>query len=109
MTTKTLEKRAKVFALVARIPLGKVTTYGELARVVECHPRLVGRLLHSNTDPLNVPCHRVVRSSGELAGGYVFGGPNIQKNLLVSEGVSFVGKKIDLKTFGWEACSCDNS
>ena len=40
--------------------------------------------------------------AGELAGGYVFGGPNLQHKLLHSEGILFVREKIDLKTYGWE-------
>lgn len=102
MTEESKRRRTALFALVAKIPRGKVSTYGELGRALGFHPRLVGRLLHSNTDPLNTPCHRVVRSSGELAGGYAFGGPNIQKNLLESEGIAFHKQKIDLKTYGWE-------
>ncbi|NCN83201.1 MAG: MGMT family protein [Candidatus Pacebacteria bacterium] len=103
MTEESERRRAALFALVARIPRGKVSTYGEMGRALGFHARLVGRLLHTNADPLNTPCHRIVRSTGELAGGYAFGGPNIQKNLLESEGISFTNREIDLKTFGWEA------
>jgi methylated-DNA-protein-cysteine methyltransferase-like protein len=103
MTEESKRRRTALFALVAKIPRGKVSTYGELGRALGFHARLVGRLLHTNSDPLNIPCHRVVRSSGELAGGYAFGGQNIQKNLLESEGITFYKEKIDLKKFGWEA------
>jgi len=102
MTEEGKKRRVALFNLVAKIPLGKVTTYGELGRALQFHPRVVGRLLHTNVDPLNTPCHRVVRSTGELAGGYAFGGPNLQKKLLESEGVAFHKEKIDLKTYGWE-------
>ena len=102
MTKESKKRRAALFTLVAQIPHGRVTTYGELGRALNFHPRVVGRLLHTNTDPFNTPCHRVVRSSGELAGGYVFGGPNLQHKLLHSEGILFVREKIDLKTYGWE-------
>ncbi|NCN06598.1 MAG: MGMT family protein [Candidatus Pacebacteria bacterium] len=103
MTLESKKRQAALFAIVAKIPPGMVTTYGELGRVLDMHPRQVGRLLHTNSDPLNVPCHRVVRSTGSLAGGYAFGGPNLQKKLLESEGIIFSSGKIDLKTYGWVA------
>jgi alkylated DNA nucleotide flippase Atl1 len=47
-----------------------------------------------------IPCHRVVRTNGEL-GGYG-GGQNKKKELLISEEVVIVNGKIDLKKFGWK-------
>jgi O-6-methylguanine DNA methyltransferase len=62
--------REKVFAVVRKIPKGEVITYGEVARLAGS-PRAcrgVGAILRTNHDP-KIPCHRVIRSDGEL-GGY---------------------------------------
>ncbi len=88
----------KVYELVKKIPSGKVTTYGEIAKSIGIkNPRVVGFALHVNRDPDNIPCHRVVNKEGELAKGYAFGGLGIQKKLLIQEGVKFEGDKVDFR------------
>jgi len=77
-----------VKAIVSLVPPGRVTTYGSIARVLSVSPRLVGALLKANDEPIVVPCHRVVRSNGEL-GGYSMGGPSVKRRLLELEGVGF--------------------
>lgn len=89
----------RVHAIVAKVPMGSVTTYGAIAKAIGTKDsRRVGHALHANTDPTNIPCHRVVFSDGRLASGYVFGGPDIQRKLLQSEGVTFIGKNVDLQS-----------
>lgn len=91
----------KIYDLVVKVPKGKVTTYGALSKLVGVNPRAVGFALHANSDPKNVPCHRVINSKGKISSGYAFGGPGIQKQMLETEGVIFDNKeKVDLKTFG---------
>lgn len=86
-----------IYNAVIKIPRGKVTTYGTIAKYVGIqNPRVVGYALHSNKTPDIVPCHRVVNISGGLAKGYAFGGPDIQKQLLEQEGVSFEDNKVNL-------------
>ena len=80
--------REQVYALLSLIPPGKVTTYGSIARCLATSPRLVGRILRENPEPLVVPCHRVVKSDGSL-GGYSRGGPRVKRMLLELEGVEF--------------------
>jgi len=53
----------------SQVPVGYVTTYGAIAKVVGGSPRAVGRAEASNPFPLLVPCHRVVRGDFSL-GGY---------------------------------------
>jgi O-6-methylguanine DNA methyltransferase len=68
-----------------RIPAGQVRPYSWVAREAG-HPaavRAVGTVLARNPLPLLVPCHRVVRSDGEL-GGYMFG-PQRKAELLRAE------------------------
>lgn len=64
----------KVYAVVAKIPRGKVLTYKEVARRAGSpHAyRAVGNIMHNNPDTKKVPCHRVVRSDGDI-GGYASG------------------------------------
>jgi methylated-DNA-[protein]-cysteine S-methyltransferase len=75
--------------LLLKIPTGKVSTYGDIARAVG-HPnavRTIGRILHENPNPIVVPCHRVVNSNGKI-GGYACGTATKRK-LLKKEGLKF--------------------
>ncbi len=95
MTTNTFDE---VYKIVKKIPQGKVSTYGEIAKQIGINnPRIVGYALHVNKDPDNIPCHRVVNRKGGLAKGYAFGGLGIQKKLLEKEGITFIGQEVDLK------------
>lgn len=88
-----------IYKAVGKIPKGKVSTYGAVAKQVGIsNPRVVGYALHSNKTPDTVPCHRVVNIEGALAPGYAFGGPGVQKQLLEQEGISFIGPNVDLKS-----------
>ncbi len=78
-------KLDRLWQLVSKIPKGKVTTYGILAKKLGTSPRAVGQALKKNTKLIIVPCHRVIKSNGEL-GGYVKGTKE-KKRLLESEGV----------------------
>ncbi len=75
-------------------------TYGQVAKLARVKsPRLVGRALHLNDDPINIPCHRVVFANGSLSASYAFGGPEMQKQKLHREGVQFVENKVELVRF----------
>lgn len=95
----------KVFALVAQIPAGKVTTYGAIARALGAgrSARIVGMALNSlagkNSD---LPCHRVVNRSGELTGKNYFESPTLMRELLEAECVGFIGDAVDLEFYFWE-------
>ena len=80
-----------VYVLVQLIPLGRVTSYGEIARLLGTSPRLVAKCLSENKDLVVVPCHRVVYSTGDL-GGYGGLGPEFKKKLLALEGVELDGR-----------------
>ncbi len=60
----------KVYAVVKKIPEGKVLTYKEVAKRAgrPLAARAVGNILNKNYDK-SIPCHRVIRSNGK-AGGY---------------------------------------
>lgn len=101
----------RVWRAVEEIPYGKVTTYGQIAKILEqphCS-RAVGFALHANPYPPTkenssrvVPCHRVVNRFGQLSGSFAFGGQRVQHQLLEKEGVQFLPDgSVDLKKFGW--------
>lgn len=92
--------RSKVFEVVKTIPAGRVMSYKQVAlKVGITNPRFVGRILNTNTNPKEYPCHRVVRSDGTVASGYAFGGPDRQIEKLRAEGVSFQGNYILKSSF----------
>jgi methylated-DNA-protein-cysteine methyltransferase-like protein len=86
---KTNDYREKVYEIVLKIPQGKVTTYGAIAKKLHMSPRTVGTALHLNPYEGKVPCHRVVNRAGRIAPGFAFGGLNAQRKLLEKEGVKF--------------------
>ena len=92
-----------VYDLVAKIPRGKVATYGSIAKRAENAKaaRAVGMCMNKNRDTKCVPCHRVVASTGELT-GYAFGGVDAKKKKLIEEGVKFVGDRVDLAKSEWK-------
>lgn len=69
------------------IPYGKVTTYGEIATMINKPgaSRAVGNALGRNPVPVVIPCHRVVLANGAM--GWYTGGPQIKEALLDIEGV----------------------
>ena len=77
------------YDILENLPTGKVTTYSAIAKELSISPRQVGRLLHNNKDPIKYPCHRVVFKDGSLAPSYAFGGQEVQKKKLLSEGIKF--------------------
>ena len=102
----------KVYEVVRRIPKGKVLYYGAVARMINepRKARFVGFALHQNPEPWKdgegIPCHRVVFKDGSVLTGYVFGGPEVQKHLLESEGVLFLDDNhVDMNACLWDGSS----
>ena len=93
----------KVYLIVRRIPFGKVTTYGAIALMAgrPQSARYVGFAMRCA--PTGLPCHRVVNKSGELALQDVFGSQALQRDLLASEGVTFLSDgRINMKAHFWD-------
>lgn len=86
----------KIRQEVKKIPYGETRSYGEIARKVGTNARVVGWALRGNED-MSIPCHRVIKSNGELAEKFSLGNWPEQKRRLESEGVRFNGKKIIVK------------
>src|SRR3989338_5736065 len=92
----------KVYETVAKIPPGKVATYGQVAALAG-NPkaaRAVGMLMSRNQEPKKVPCHRVVGAGGALV-GYAFDGIVAKRQKLMSEGVRFIGARVALPLHHW--------
>jgi len=87
----------RVYATVRRIPPGRVASYG-LVAMLAGRPRAaraVGNVMRACGDE-TVPCHRVVRASGEPAFAR-------HRARLRTEGVRFVGSRVDLARHLWAA------
>lgn len=93
----------KIYKSVKQIPLGKVATYGQIARLAGIgSPRVVGNALHVNPDPATIPCHRVVNAQGRVAADFAFGGGKSQQELLEKEGIVFTNGRIELSKYQWQ-------
>ena len=92
----------RVYQSVKKIPKGKVSTYGDIARGVGSKDaRKVGWALHANKDEA-CPCHRVVNREGKLAENIAFDGWEEQKRRLEAEGVGFKNEMhVDLDKYLW--------
>ncbi|KAL7694703.1 putative methylated-DNA-[protein]-cysteine S-methyltransferase, DNA binding protein [Plasmopara halstedii] len=92
---------SRVYELIAKIPRGKVSTYGGVAKALQSGPRCVGQALRKNPFAPGIPCHRVVAATLDIGGFQGASGeasPSIQKKraLLAEEGVIFTNDhKID--------------
>jgi methylated-DNA-protein-cysteine methyltransferase related protein len=94
----------RVLKVVAKIPYGKVTTYGAIAEVcgVKSAARTVGWALNSAANS-NLPCHRVVNRYGGLSGKHHFGSATIMQELLECEGVEFTEDEcVDMEKHFWK-------
>lgn len=95
--------QARVFALVRACPIGRVTTYGWLAKTIG-YPRgarMVGWIM--NESPEGVPAQRVINSKGELTGSWAFGQQGKMRRMLEAEGIIFSPDgRVDLKRYGWD-------
>ncbi len=87
---KGTDFQLKVWEALLRIPLGQLSTYGNLAAEIEkpAASRAVGTAIGSNPVAFLIPCHRVIQASGAL-GGYMWG--PVRKTAII----------------GWEAASAD--
>lgn len=103
----------KVYEVVRRIPRGRVTSYGAIAEFLGTRgsARMVGWAMNaSHATPDNVPAHRVVNRNGLLTGKHHFGGPNVMKQLLESEGIRVEDDKVvDFQKRFWDPAASRKS
>ncbi len=82
-------KHERIFAVVRRIPKGRVATYGQVAALagLPAHARLVGYALHALPGDTRVPWHRVLNARGTISLDVRAGAGALQRALLIAEGV----------------------
>src|SRR6202011_3616096 len=95
----------QVYAIVARVPYGRVISYGAIARLLgdPRKARQVGWAMAATPERRpKIPAHRVIRASGQLPGGDACGGYAAQRKRLESEGVTFLDDgRVDLDSHLW--------
>ena len=99
---KTSSFARQVYQACSRIPRGKVATYQDLARAIgkPRASRAVGQALNRNPWAPVVPCHRVIKATGEI-GGFA-GGQDIKIAYLRREGITVKGLKIELARYRYQ-------
>jgi methylated-DNA-protein-cysteine methyltransferase related protein len=90
-----------VYRLIKKIPRGRVTTYGDLARTLKLPggARAVGYAMAATPRGQGIPWHRVIGAGGRLLIPEPHG--SMQRRLLESEGVTVDVIRVDMKRFGW--------
>lgn len=99
-----MSKLEKIYAVVRKIPRGKVATYGQIARLAGLprRARLVGHALAA-LERGGVPWHRVINAAGKISdrGEPMF--VDQQRQMLIQEGVAFTRSgRVPLDRFGWD-------
>ena len=95
----------KVYDVARQIPLGKVTSYGAIAKALGTarSARMVGWAMNAAHNLEDVPAHRVVNRKGLLTGKHHFDGTNLMQQLLENEGIEVVDNQIiDFEKHFWE-------
>jgi methylated-DNA-[protein]-cysteine S-methyltransferase len=90
--SRCFEIQKKVLVAEYGIPRGWVSTYKRIAENIGIHKgaRIVGNALARNPFPIIIPCHRAIKTNGELAGFQ--GGIDMKRRLLEMEGIKFSSK-----------------
>lgn len=101
LTPQDVDER--IYAVVSKIPRGKVTTYGDVAQRAGLPrgARRVGRALRVLPSNRNLPWHRVVNAQGCIALPPQTASASKQRQRLQREGVVFIADRIDLQRYGW--------
>jgi len=92
----------KCYAVLRKVPCGKVTTYGALAKAIgkPLAARAVGNAMNKNLYAPQVPCHRVIGSDGKMVG--FASGISKKIKMLKKEGVEVKNGRVDLDKFLFE-------
>jgi len=86
----------RVYEVVKTIPVGRVTTYGLIAKKLgsASSARTVGWALNACHNDSSIPAHRVVNRNGLLSGKHHFKGFDLMKQLLENEGIEVNNDKV---------------
>ena len=77
----------KIWNEIQKIPYGETKSYGDIAKKIKTSPRFVGNTCAKNKHLLIIPCHRVLRSDGQLGGYSAIGGIKLKEKLLNMESI----------------------
>jgi methylated-DNA-protein-cysteine methyltransferase-like protein len=94
----------RIYAVVRRIPQGRVATYGQIASLAGLpgHARQVGYALHALPDASSVPWHRVINAQGRVSPRAAPGWDAVQRGLLEREGIAFEPNgRLSLARYQW--------
>ena len=95
--------RQAFYEMVARIPPGKVATYGQIAALAG-YPggaRQVGYALAGLPDGLDLPWHRVINAQGKVSPRSSGRFHELQYRMLEDEGIPFQRNRVDLGAYRW--------
>lgn len=95
----------RVYEVVRKVPYGRVTTYGAIGSFLGSRgsARMVGWAMNASHALDDVPAHRVVNRNGLLTGKHHFGGTELMKQLLESEGIRVVEDRVqDFQRLLWD-------
>ncbi|QNK76583.1 MGMT family protein [Winogradskyella sp. PAMC22761] len=104
MRPENLSFFEKVYKVAQKIPYGKVTSYGAIAKYLGAakSARIVGYAMNASHNK-DVPAHRVVNRKGLLTGKHHFEGTNLMQQLLENEGVEVIENQIqNLESIYWD-------
>ena len=103
MNDTALNNKEKIWQIVYQIPKGKVSSYGQVARLAGLpeYARYVGHTLKNLPTGTKLPWHRVANSQGKLSFPTDSREYQTQKDRLEAEGVVFVNGRFSLKNYGW--------
>ena len=93
-----------VYKIVKKIPFGRVTSYGSIAKYIGApqSSRMVGWAMNASHKIQDIPAHRVVNKAGLLSGKHHFEGTNLMQQLLESEGIEINKNQIvDFPSVFW--------
>ncbi len=91
-----------IYDIVKRVPIGTVTSYGRIARMVNCSARQVGYAMAASPDNQAIPWHRVINSKGQVSTRKQGNGDQRQRQKLIDEGILFDSNgRISFEQFGW--------
>lgn len=93
---KNLNFFDKVYKVTRKIPFGRVTSYGAIAKHLGAaqSARMVGWAMNASHSKEDVPAHRVVNRLGLLSGKQHFSGTNLMQQLLENEGIKIIDNQI---------------
>jgi len=95
----------KVYHVARQIPIGRVTSYGAIAKYLGTarSARMVGWAMNGAHNIGDIPAHRVVNRKGLLTGKHHFDGTNLMQQLLENEGIKVVDNQVvDFDNLFWD-------